>query len=154
MGFFFCFLGVFLSFFLGLHPWHMEVPRLEVESELQLPAHTTATATQDPTPHATYTTAHSNVGSLTHRARPGIEPASSWILVRVVSIEPQWELLVCILKSWFWLLCGKWCVCTQSPCGGSCSNSITGRRPADRLGDYFRMPARRDMVGKVGVNTD
>ena len=34
-------------FLLGLHPWHMEVPRLEVESELQLLAYTTATATQD-----------------------------------------------------------------------------------------------------------
>ena len=34
-------------FFLEPHPWHMEVPRLGVESELQLPAYTTATATQD-----------------------------------------------------------------------------------------------------------
>ena len=35
--------------FLGLHPRHMEVPRLEDESELQLPAYTTATtATPDP----------------------------------------------------------------------------------------------------------
>ena len=41
--FFFSFL-----FFLGLHPWHMEVPRLVVELELQRPAYTTATATQDP----------------------------------------------------------------------------------------------------------
>jgi len=39
-GFFFC--------FLGLHPRHMEVPRLEVKSELQLPAYSTATATPDP----------------------------------------------------------------------------------------------------------
>ena len=38
----FCF-----SVFLGLHPWHMEVPRPRVELELQLPAYTTATATQD-----------------------------------------------------------------------------------------------------------
>ena len=29
-------------------PWHMEVPRLGVQSELQLMAHTTATATPDP----------------------------------------------------------------------------------------------------------
>ena len=36
------------SFFLGLHLRHMEVPRLRVESELQLPAYTTATATRDP----------------------------------------------------------------------------------------------------------
>ena len=28
----------------------------------------------------TYTIAHSNTGSLTHRARPGIKPASPWIL--------------------------------------------------------------------------
>ena len=28
-------------------PWHMEVPRLGVQSELQLPAYTTATATQN-----------------------------------------------------------------------------------------------------------
>ena len=34
--------------FLGPHPQHMEVPRLGVESELQLLAYTTATATQDP----------------------------------------------------------------------------------------------------------
>ena len=33
--------------FLGLHPWHMEVPRLEVESELQPLAYTIATATPD-----------------------------------------------------------------------------------------------------------
>ena len=34
--------------FLGPHPRHMEVPRLEAESELQLLASTTATAMQDP----------------------------------------------------------------------------------------------------------
>ena len=36
---------------------------------------------------ATCTTAHSNGGSLTHGAKPGIEPASSWILVIFVSTE-------------------------------------------------------------------
>ena len=40
---FFFFLG-----FLGLHPRHMEVPRLGVKPELQLLACTTATATQIP----------------------------------------------------------------------------------------------------------
>ena len=44
---------------------------------------------------ATYTTAHSNAGSLTHWLRPGIEPVSSWILVTFVSAEPRWELLFC-----------------------------------------------------------
>ena len=33
---------------LGLHLGHMEVPRLVVESELQLPADATATAMRDP----------------------------------------------------------------------------------------------------------
>ena len=34
---------------------------------------------------ATYTTAHSNTGSLTHWARPGIKPATAWFLVRFVN---------------------------------------------------------------------
>ena len=39
----------FVSFcFSGTHLWHMEVPQLGVESELQLLAYTTATAMQDP----------------------------------------------------------------------------------------------------------
>ena len=37
-----------LACFLGLHPRHMEVPRLGAEWELQLPAYATATATPDP----------------------------------------------------------------------------------------------------------
>lgn len=35
-------------FFLGLHLQYMEVPRLGVKSELQLPAYTTVTATPAP----------------------------------------------------------------------------------------------------------
>ena len=35
---------VFVFYFLGLHLWHMEVPRLRVESELHLPAYTTASS--------------------------------------------------------------------------------------------------------------
>ena len=41
---FFIYLFIYFGF-LGLHPWHMEVPRLGVKSELQLPAYTTDTAT-------------------------------------------------------------------------------------------------------------
>ena len=37
---------IFLFFFLELHLWQTEVPRLGVESELQLLAHTIATATR------------------------------------------------------------------------------------------------------------
>ena len=39
-----------------------------------------------------YTTAYGNTGSLPHGARPGIKPASSWILVSFVSTEAQQEL--------------------------------------------------------------
>ena len=67
----------FFSFcFLGPHVQLMEVPT--VESELQLPP---------------YTVAHSNPRSLTHWVRSGIEPVSSWLLVRLVTAEPQWKLL-------------------------------------------------------------
>jgi len=39
----------FLLFcFLGLYLWHMEVPRLGVKSELQLPAYAAATAMPQP----------------------------------------------------------------------------------------------------------
>ena len=41
-------LDSFFFFFLELHLPHMEVPRLGAESELQLPAYTTATAMLDP----------------------------------------------------------------------------------------------------------
>ena len=44
----------------------------------------------------TYTTAHSNAGSLTHWLRPGIEPATSW-----VSAVPWWELLFFFFFVWF-----------------------------------------------------
>ena len=39
--------GFFSFFFLGLHPRHMEVPKLWVKSELQLPAYATAIAMQN-----------------------------------------------------------------------------------------------------------
>ena len=38
----------FFLFSLGPHPWHMEVPRLGIKSELQLPACGRATAMPDP----------------------------------------------------------------------------------------------------------
>ena len=39
----------------------------------------------------TYTTAHGNTVYLTHWARPGIEPTSSWIQAGFISTAPQWE---------------------------------------------------------------
>ena len=46
----------------------------------------------------TYTTAHGNAGSLTHWARPGIEPATSWFLVGFVSAVQWWELQYFLFK--------------------------------------------------------
>ena len=42
---------------------------------------------------AIYITAHSSAGSLTHWGRPGIRPASSWIVVRFVTTQPPLKLL-------------------------------------------------------------
>ena len=52
--------------FLGLHPWHMEGPRLGVGSELYPFAYTTATGMRAPNLSVTYTTAHGNIGPLIH----------------------------------------------------------------------------------------
>ena len=72
-------LSLFLSFvFLGLHPQHMEVSRLGVLLELQLPAYTTATATPDPSHVCSlHTTAHGNAGSLTHNQGVNPQPHGS-----------------------------------------------------------------------------
>ena len=72
----------------------MEVPRLGIKSEPQLLAYTIATAMPDPTLSLTYTTAQGNSRSLSHRVRPGFEPASSWTLVGFASSELQGELLL------------------------------------------------------------
>ena len=90
-----CF-GIHLSFFafLGPHPRHMEVPRLGVESQLQLLAYTTAAATWD----------LSHVCDLHHNSwqcwipdplsEARVEPKFSWILVGFISTAPKWELPV------------------------------------------------------------
>ena len=46
--FFIIYLFIILFLLLEPHLWHMDVPRLGVESELQLLVYATATATQDP----------------------------------------------------------------------------------------------------------
>ena len=81
----------FFFFFLGLYPWHMEVTKLGVKLELQLPAYTTATATWIQAMSVAYTTAQGNARSLTHWVGLGIKPTSSWILVGFVTAETQQE---------------------------------------------------------------
>ena len=86
-----CFLSFF--FFLGWLLKHMEVPRLAVKLELQLPACTTATAMQDPNHicNLHHSSPH-NAGSLPHWSRPGLGPPPSQILVGPVTTELQQEL--------------------------------------------------------------
>ena len=97
----FCFCFCFLSF-LGPHQWHMELPRLggpirAVAAGLQY-SHSNSRS-------SIYTTAHSNTGSLTHWAGPEIAHASSWMLVRFISTEPQQELLhQTINRSSLWMV--------------------------------------------------
>ena len=73
---------------------------------------------------ATFTTAHGNARSLAHWARPGIKPASSWILVRFTSTEPWQELQYHFL----WNSAGlpppllaitSWCLLTDINLGGA-----------------------------------
>ena len=67
----------------------MDIPRLGVKSELQLPAYARATTTPDLSPSATYTKAQGNAGSLSHCAKPGVKPDTLWLLVEFVTTEPQ-----------------------------------------------------------------
>ena len=80
-------LSFFLAF-LGPPPRHLEVPRLRRCRCQPMPQQRQIQAVS-----ATYTTAHHNNGSFNtlSKARPGIEPASSWIWVRFLSTEPRWE---------------------------------------------------------------
>ena len=79
----------FFVVFSGPHLRHMEVPRLKGSNQrcscrpAPQPQQGVTRATS-----VTYTTAHSNTVSLTHWVGPGIEPESSWILVRFLSTEP------------------------------------------------------------------
>ena len=92
------FLSVCLSFFcfLGPHPWHIEVPRLGAESELQLLADTTATATWDPSCVCNLHHSLQQPQILNPLSEARIKPAISWFLARFVSAAPQQELLIFI----------------------------------------------------------
>ena len=63
----------------------MEVPRLGVESELQPPAYATRQHGGIGVTSTTYAAACGNTGYLTHQEGPGVEPASSRRLLRVLN---------------------------------------------------------------------
>ena len=84
---------LFFFFFLSSHLQHIEVPRLGVKLEQQLMAYTPATAMQDPSHICNSLHSSRQRHSSTHWGGPGIEPSSSWILLRFITTKPQWELL-------------------------------------------------------------
>ena len=65
----------FFFLFLCPHLWHMEVPRLEVESELHQLASTTATAMGDLSHSCNLH--YGMFAAIIHCVTPGAEPASS-----------------------------------------------------------------------------
>ena len=93
----------FFFVFLWPHLQHMEVPRLGVNWSCS------CRPTPQPEPSwiraasATYTTTHGNTRALDQWARPEIKPVSSWITVRFITAEAQWELPTLIFCSaWYW----------------------------------------------------
>ena len=107
----FFFLFFSFCFSSGLLLWHMEVPRLESESELQLPAYAIATAMPDP----------SCLCDLPHRSwqcwifNP-LSKARDWthILMDTNQVcnllghnRNSWNLHFARGTSWFWTECGK-----------------------------------------------
>ena len=77
-----CFYSHSDLFFLGLHQQDMEVPRIGFESEPQLPAYITATGMQDLSHVCNLCCSLQQYWSLTHWARPGIEPTPSLKFVK------------------------------------------------------------------------
>ena len=75
LSFFFFF---FYFFFLGLHLWHMEVPRLGVASELQLPVFSTAQAMLDPSHVCYHSSWQCQILNPLSTARD-LTPASLWL---------------------------------------------------------------------------
>ena len=85
----------FMFCILGPHLQHMEVPRLGVQSDLQLLVYTTATATatatapQDPSCVCDLHSSSRQCQIFNPLNEAQIKPTSSWILVGFVTAEPQ-----------------------------------------------------------------
>ena len=79
----------------------MQVPRLGVEWELQMPAYITATATRDLSCICKLQCSYGNTRSLAHWSRLGIEPPSSWTRFCVLNLLSHSENSYTILKVTF-----------------------------------------------------
>ena len=90
--------------FSGLHPWHVEVPRLGAELELWVPIYATATAMWDPS-HVWdlhHSSQQCQIPNPLSEARPGIEPSCLWMSVGFIMAEPWQELLSLFSFSFSW----------------------------------------------------
>ena len=70
----------------------MEVPRLGVELELQLPTYATATAMPDPSQVCNLHHSPQQCQTLNPLSKARDQILTSWFLVGFVSAAPQWEL--------------------------------------------------------------
>ena len=85
----------FFFFFLGPHLQNMDVPNIGVKKNGAVvagPHHSHSNAGSMPCLQPTPPQLTAMLDPLTHSARPGTEPTSSWILVRFISSVPQGEL--------------------------------------------------------------
>ena len=102
-----CSFYLFIYFcFLGLHPRHVEVPRLGFESELQLPTYTTTTAMQDPGCICGLHNSSWQHGMLNPLSEVRDGTYNLMVLVRFISVMPRWGLVfVCL---WLILINPVW----------------------------------------------
>ena len=124
---------------------------------------------------ATYTTAHGHAGSLTHGARPGIEPTTSWFLVGLASAAPQREMtfevkilaeregsVVACWCEWVASLLWSWAGSREAPapaqvfaalplCSRMCSRSLTcqTRKLTGQFGERGSWPAPLSLKNMV-----
>ena len=87
------------SYFLGgrgSHLWHMEVPRLGVHPELQLPAYAIYTAMRDPSSVCDLHHSSQKYHILNPPSKARDQTAASWFLVGFLSAAPQQELQIAI----------------------------------------------------------
>ena len=130
-------LFLFFLFLLQLYLWHVEVPRLGAELELQLQACTTARAMPD-LRHIISKLQHifGNPGSLTHWAKPGIKPASSLTLCQVLNLpshngnSPPPPVSRAIFPS---RLSVALCFWDSGPCASSCLQSVLSQQSINHL---------------------
>ena len=96
--FFFFFLFFFFFVFLRLHTWHMGSSwargRIGAVAASLYHSHSKAGSELCLNPLSK----DLNARSLTHWAKLGIKPISSWILVKFITAEPWWELPITFLS--------------------------------------------------------